>query len=211
MEHRVEFDLTEDDYVAWAQHLRTRFVRSRRGKLEKYLLRFVGISLVPVFFAVAYVVAVSETFALLPSVMVLVIPGGFLWFLWYRRTFARRVVRRALRKPGGTHALGSRTVVVTPEGIHFRSSSGEASLKWHAVLEIEGAEQAIYFVVSAASTAIVPARAFPNRRECREFMQAAQRYHDPSDSPPRPCPKCGYDLRSVAEPGCPECGQGRGD
>ena len=209
MEHRVEFDLTEEDYLAFAQHLRTRFSRSRRGKLEKYLLRLVGISLVPILFAMVYVVAVSETFAFLPSVMVFVIPIGFLWFFWYRRTFARRFVKRALRRAGGKHVLGSQTVVITPERIHLRGSSGESSLKWHAVVEIERVEQAIYFFVSATSAAIVPERAFPNEIDNREFMYAARRFHDPDDGPPRPCPECGYDLRAAAEIGCPECGQGR--
>lgn len=206
MEHRAEFDLTEDDYVAWAQHLRTRFECSRRGKLETYLLRFVGISLIPVFVAVVYVVVVSETFVLLPSVMVLVIPSGFLWFLWYRRTLARRFVRRALRKSGGKHVLGNRTVVVAPEELQSRGSFGEMSLKWDAVVEIERVEQAIYFFVSATSAVIVPKRAFPNEHDYSEFMYAARRYHDPGDGPRRPCPKCGYDLRSAAEFGCPECG-----
>ncbi len=111
-----------------------------------------------------------------------------------------------LRKPAGKHVLGSKTVVVAPGEFHYRGSFGEVSLKWNAVAEIQVVEGAIYFFVSEDSAVIVPEHAFPNQDDYREFMHAAQRYHDPGDGPRRPCPECGYDLRSVAEFGCPECG-----
>ena len=206
MEQRIEFDLTEEDHVAFVQHVRTRFGRSRLGRLEKIIwFSLAGMVIIAVS-VVSYPSAVSKGDVILPSLALLAIASGFVWDIWYRRTFARRFVRKALRTPTGKHVLGTHTVVVTPETLQHRGSFGEVSLKWNAVAEIQVAEKAIYFFVSANSAVIVPENAFPNQDEYREFIHAAQRYHDPGDGPRRPCPKCGYDLRFVAEFGCPECG-----
>lgn len=205
MEHRIEFNLTENDHVALVEHLGTRFKCSRRGRLEIYSLWFLGIVVIPAS-VIMYIMAESKADFIPPSVGLALFASGVVWIIWNRRSFARRFVRKALRTPDGKHMLGSQTVVVAPEEFHYRGSFGEVSLRWNAVAEIEVVERAIYFFVSADSAVIVPEHAFPNQDDYREFIHAAQRYHDPRDAPSRPCPKCGYDLRSVADLGCPECG-----
>ncbi len=209
MEHRVEFGLTEEDWVAFAQHLRRRFERSKRGRLEVFSCWFLSIVVIPVSVGL-YIMGDSKSDLMPPTVLLAIIASGFVWFIWNRRTIARRFVRRSLRTPDGKHMLSSQTVLVAPEEFRYWGEFGEVSLKWNTIAEIQVVEKATYFFVSADSAVIVPERAFPNQDDYREFMQAAQRYYDPSDAPRRPCPKCGYDLRSVAELGCPECGWQRG-
>lgn len=155
MEHRIEFDLTEEDHVALVQHLGTRFERSRRGRLEVYYLWFAGIVLIPTS-VILYTVAESKADFILPSVILLPFASGVVWVIWNRRTFARRSLRRTLRTPDGKHMLASQTVVVAPDEFHYRGSWGEASLKWNAVAEIQVVERAIYFFVSENSAVIVP-------------------------------------------------------
>lgn len=205
MEHRIEFSLNLEDYQAFAQNAMARHMRSRRGKWEAFACWVMGIVVIPAAL-IMYFTAETQVDYIPPSVII-AIPVCFIgWVLWHRRSYARRSVRKALRSPSGKRMLASQTVVVAPDEFHYRGSWGEVLLKWNAVAEIEVVERAIYFFVSEDSAVIVPEHAFPNHDDYREFMHAAQRYHDPGDGPRRPCPECGYDLRSVAEFGCPECG-----
>ena len=209
MEHRIEFNLMPEDYQAFAQNAMARHRRSRRGKWEVVACWIMGIVVIPAALIMYFTAETQEDY-IPPSAIIAFPIFSVAWILWQRRSYARRYVRKALRSPSGKHMLASQTIVVAPEEFHYRGSFGEVSLKWNAVAEIQVVERAIYFFVSEDSAVIVPEHAFPNQDEYREFIHAAQRYYDPSDAPRRPCPKCGYDLRSVAELGCPECGHGRG-
>ena len=174
MEHRIEFNLTLEDYQAFAQNAMARHMRSRRGKWEAFACWIMGIVVIPVSL-ILYFTAETQVDYIPPSVII-AIPGCFVgWVLWHRRSYARRSVRKALRSPSGKHMLASQTVVVAPHEFHYRGSWGEALLRWNAVAEIQVAEKAIYFFVSANSAVIVPEHAFPNQDDYREFMHAAQR------------------------------------
>ncbi len=117
MEHRIEFDLTEEDYLAFLQHLVRRFERSKRGRIEIYSLWLLGIVVIPVSVGL-YLMAESKADFIPPSVGLALFASGVVWIIWGRRTFARRSLRRALRTPDGKHVLGSKTVVVAPYEFH---------------------------------------------------------------------------------------------
>ncbi len=79
-------------------------------------------------------------------------------------------------------------------------------MNWSTFTEIQVVEGATYLYLEEDSAIILPIHAFSNEQDYLEFTQAVQQYYDPSESPKQPCQKCGYDLRGVAELGCPECG-----
>lgn len=205
MQQQVEFKLTLDDFRAYAEYLKTRHVRSRRGKWETIACWIMGIVATTILVTMYYFFMSIENFEL-PCFFSMSLVFLITYIVWNRRTFIRRFVEKETRSPSAKHLLDTQTVVITSEGLQQTGSFGEVSLKWSTFTEIQVAEKATYFHISANSAIIVPRHAFSNEQECLIFIQKAQRYYDPSDNIMLPCAKCGYDLRSLEEPGCPECG-----
>lgn len=205
MQQRIEFNLTIEDYQAFWQYAMMRHRRSRRGKWEIVACWIMGIVVIPAALIMYFTAEVQTDF--IPPSVIIAIPVFFVaWVLWHRRSYARRSVRKALRSPSGKHMLNTQTIVITPERLRQSGSFGEVSLNWSTFAEIRVVEGATYFYLDAHSAIILPMHVFSNEQEYLDFTQLAQQYYDPSESPRQPCQKCGYDLRGVAELGCPECG-----
>lgn len=205
MQQRVEFNLKVEDYQAFWQHVMTRHAQSKQGKWENITCWFIGIVII-----LGSMILLSEAESLTEIIAPLVVIAStawlFIWMAWKRRTHARRSVKKMLKSPSGKHMLETQTIVITPERLQQSGSFGEISLSWSTFTEIQAVEGATYFYLEADSAIILPMHAFSNEQEYLEFTQKAQQYYDPSESPKHSCKKCGYDLRGVAEYGCPECG-----
>ena len=210
MEHRVEFNLTLEDYRAFAQYLKARYVGSSRGKWETFACWLMGIVSITILMNLYFFFMSIADFTV-PCLVSTAFAGMTICVIWNRRTYVGRFVREQVKSPYGKQLLDTQSVVITPEGLQQHGSFGEVSLNWSTFTEIQLAEKATYFHVNAKLAIIVPRHAFLNEQECLVFMQKARLYYDPSGSPRQPCEKCGFDLRADPESGCPECGWNRKD
>lgn len=205
MYQRIEFNLTIEDYQAFWQYAMLMHIRSRRGKWEVLGCWIMGIVVIPVAFFLYFTAEVQSDF--IPPSVIIAFPVLLVaWVIWKRRTYVQQLVKNMLKSPSGKHMLDAQIIAITPERLKQSGSFGEISLKWSTFTAIQVVEGATYFYLEEHSTIILPMHVFSNEQEYLKFTQAALQYYDPSESPRQPCQKCGYDLRGVAEYGCPECG-----
>ncbi len=122
------------------------------------------------------------------------------------RRLPRRAVSNALQIGHGRSALGLNNTSICPEQICVRTSSSYEEVKWHAIRKITKTKEFAYIYYTPYTAFIIPKRAFAQPEAFESFVMQAQEYHKQSQDYGLICEKCGFDLRGVTDPGCPECG-----
>ncbi|MCM8789509.1 MAG: YcxB family protein [Candidatus Omnitrophica bacterium] len=69
-------------------------------------------------------------------------------------------------------------ITLSPEGIAESSEVAKANISWIAVEKIDLTDKYIFIYTSAASTIVVPKRAFSDESKYREFFETAKRYRE---------------------------------
>jgi len=151
---RLDYELTEDDYLAFNQHAAVAapalVAQSRRARL----LWTVVIPL-----ALGVGLWILERDAAL-AVIAAAIAAGTLWFTW--PYFLRRSVTARLRRLAATTGLGrtgATTLVWDDHGITESAASSRASVGWERLDRVEETPRHLFLFVGPLEGLIVPKRA----------------------------------------------------
>lgn len=204
----IEFEVTEADLFAFNKqhHTRSPVQWVKRILIQLYYM-------LPIFLILwlmnlyRSLVPTGRIQAALIAFMLLV----FLldWLHW--RNAPRRAMQKVLRIGHSRSELGLHKLSICPELICIKTTSVHAEIKWFAIWKIVVTNEYAFIYNSQLSALIVPKRGFDQPDTFDSFVKQAQEYHNQSQDYGLICEKCGFDLRGVADPGCPECGWRRED
>ncbi len=203
MEHRIEFDLTEEDFVAYYRDA-IRTSSTRRKQHWVILCMVVG---VPLLLAGPSVVQGTRLDAF--QYVILVLAGVLLIALpLYWRIEPSINARRSVRRLAGTRLdpVGPMRVMIDPQRIVFERSSFGVWATWDMINSTRATQDHFYVTIAECSTVIIPARVFDNRGDFDQFTEQIEAYRHAKPSYERVCPMCKYDLGGSVSAGCPECG-----
>jgi hypothetical protein len=174
----VEFELTEEDLVAFNRYQRTmkrRMAReeARRKKASGWLVAIVlgvGIGTMTiwrdlVWDALQFVVMLFLAFGLLVVLA-----------LWLARP--EKIVRRFLDQGRNIRVLKRRKVTISPTGLRSVSTDFDAHYAWSGIDWIEATDDHAFFFLNTETAIVVPQEAFPRDEDFREFEAQARRWHD---------------------------------
>lgn len=203
MEHRVEFDLTEEDFVAYYRDT----IRTSSTRPKQHWLILCMVVCVPLLLAGPSVVQGSRLDAF--QYLIFILAGVLLIALpLYWRIEPNINARRAGRRIAGTRLdpAGPMRVIIHPQRIVVEQSSLGEWATWDMISSTRATQDYFYVTIAEHSTVIIPARVFDNRGDFDQFTERIEAYRDASPSYERICPTCKYDLSGSASGGCPECG-----
>lgn len=202
---QVEFELTEDDLIAFN---RKHLMQSRKLWAGR----------------VAFLVCASSFVIWVLWVLPPLIYGSTVNFVGYQvlggvcfgllilydvlrwRGAAQRGVLKMLRRGHGRSVLGQHRLSISSDYVCAETPAGEQETKWHAIWKIVVTNDYAFIYNTPYSALVVPRRAFDNEDAFKAFVNQAVEFHQQSQAYGLVCEKCGFDLRGVAELGCPECG-----
>ncbi|MEE8153715.1 MAG: hypothetical protein V3T53_02015 [Phycisphaerales bacterium] len=203
MEHRIEFDLTEEDLAAYHRDE----IRSSSTRRKQHWVIICMVVCIPLLLAGPSVVQGSTLDPF--QYMILALSGVLLIALpLYWRIEPGINARRSVRRLAGTRLdpVGPMRVTIDPQRIVFERSSFGVWANWGMISSTRATQDHFYITIAESSTVITPARVFDNRGDFDQFTERINGYRDASPSYERTCPTCSYDLSGSASAGCPECG-----
>jgi len=173
----VEFELTEDDLVAFNHCLRAA-VR-RRAREESRRNRAPGWVAVGIGVAVACLVVVADSYWAILRDLGLVLLGAVLTIVWLL-TVARpsKVIRKVLQEGRNVRHLQRRKVTTTPEGIGIFRPEMTVHYTWSGIDWIEATPDHVFFFISTRDGIVVPRAAFATDAEFQAFVEQARRWHE---------------------------------
>lgn len=132
-----------------------------------------------------------------------------------------RLVDYAVRHAESEALYGPVTIALTPEGVTHSSAAGTLFRRWSTGIDSIAETTDHVFVVCHPSGALMaPRAAFASPADASAFARAARDFLAEAGGPEHardllrylaindePCPACGYNLRDIAQPRCPECGR----
>ncbi len=203
MEHRIEFDLTEEDLVAYYRDE----IRLSSTRRKQHWVILCMIVCVPLLLAGPSVVQGGTLDAF--QYVILTLAGVLLIALpLYWRIEPSINARRSVRRPTGTRfdPIGPMRVMIDPQRIAFERSSLGMWATWDMISSTRATQDHFYVTIAEDSLVIIPARVFDSRRDFDQFTEQIEAYRDATPSYERVCPMCKYDLGGSVSAGCPECG-----
>lgn len=172
----VTFDLTPEDFLAWARRwaerspvLREQMKRSRRSVVLLFALLggVLGLLFLLDGDLAGFIVAVVMSW----------IAAAIFWFMWPSRF--RAAVRKnadkqmALENPA---VFGPKRYAFDAQGLRFSGVHGGGYAYWTMVTDVDSDENGVYIGVSAASAHIIPVRAFESPAHAADFAAQAGRW-----------------------------------
>ncbi len=203
MEHRIEFDLTEEDLVAYYRDA----IRTSSTRRKQHWVILCMVVCVPLLLAGPSVVlgsrldAFQYVFLTLAGVLLIALP--LYWRIEPTINAQRTVRRTAVTR---FDPVGPMWVVIDPRRIIFEQSSLGGWATWDMISSTQTTQDHFYVTIAEHSTVIIPARVFDNRGDFDQFTEQIEAYRDATPSYERICPMCKYDLGGSVSAGCPECG-----
>lgn len=199
----IEFEVTEADLFAFnKQHnVRTPVQWAKRICILLYYM-------LPVFFII-YLMNLYRSLVPSGRIQAPLIAFVFLVFLYdwlHWRNAPKRAMQKMLRKGHGRLAMRQHQLSICQEKICLKTSDGFEEVKWFGIWKIVVTSEYAFIYNTSYSAFIIPKRAFDHPDEFESFVTQAQDYHNQSQDYGLVSEKCGFDLRGVADPGCPECG-----
>ncbi|MCH8822707.1 MAG: YcxB family protein [Planctomycetes bacterium] len=202
-ELEIEFEVTEEDLFAFNKlhHTRSPMQWVKRICMQLYYM-------LPIFLLL-WLMNIYRSLVPTGRIKAALIAFVFLVFLYdwlHWRNAPKRAMQKMLRKGHGRLALGQHHLSINPEKICLKTLDGLEELKWHAIWKIIKTNEYAFIYNTPFSAFIIPKGAFDYPDAFESFVKQACDYHKQSQDYGLVCEKCGFDLRGVADPGCPECG-----
>jgi hypothetical protein len=176
----VEYALTEDDLVAFNQHL---YTQPPARAARRYTWFFVGASLLA--FATLLTVLVfellprRETFLLLVGLSAAFYYGAtnLYGLLWWRRS-VRKSVRKLLKEGSDPFVFAKRRVRISVQGMSEVNEFGtKVDMPWITIRRIETAPTHAFVYPNATEVHVIPKSAFATEDDFRAFVDTAIRLH----------------------------------
>jgi hypothetical protein len=178
----VEFELTEDDLVAFnlfqcAMKRRMAREEARHNKAKGWIAASV-VSILGVGLGAVLIIWPDLRGDVLEFVFTLALAFALLAVLgaWVSRP--ENLVRRFLNQGRNVRVLQRRKVAISPTGVRSVSTDFDAHYSWPGIDWIEATDDHAFFFLNTETAVIVPQEAFPRDEEFREFVAQARRWHD---------------------------------
>lgn len=224
---RIEFNFTESDLRAFVEHSLdhdrlslTLAEEERRTRLYSIIMLLViGIAIA---FESLRVYAKTNYFSILSAGCGAVL----LWTAIDSLLRAGKLTRRqridyAMRQYAGSTLYSHQTVTLAHDGVTCVMRSATSFRPWAAGIEsIAETPDHILLMCHPTGAIIIPRAAFASPADATAFAMTARNFlaHAGGSEHARdllrylalydePCPHCGYNLRAIAAPRCPECGR----
>lgn len=174
---QLTFDITQEDFVAFAQYYYKNTAEGRRGTRRMYLL---GLILILAF-------AYSESqnvehglsnplqFAVYLGTAVLALGGLYAGYLWYLRP---TLVRMMCRGATFQEMLGPTTLTFDEEQITVRNNHGSGRMEWSGILEIANTPDYVFLITGMLRAFIIPKRCFKNPEQAEETVTRLREHHE---------------------------------
>lgn len=162
----IKYILTEEDYIQF------NLFHIKNSKTAMTALKFQRLLIPILYIIVGFVLAkVSDgPLSLWLSIFLLL---GIAWFFFYPKYFYRSVMRRVqkmLKEGKNEGLLGEHCLVLSKEGIHDTTMSGETSAKWPSIQTFAEDEQNLYLYNTSLSAYIIPKREIQNLDEFHKYV-----------------------------------------
>lgn len=166
---QLSFDVTQDDFVAFAQYYYKHTAEGKRGMRRMYLF---GLILVAAF-------AYSETqnaehglsnplqFGVYVGSAVLVLGGLYAAYLWYLRP---TLVRMMCRGATFQEMLGPTTLTFDDRQIVVNNNHGTGRMEWSGILEMADTPDYVFLITGMLRAFIIPKRCFENADQAAETV-----------------------------------------
>lgn len=174
---QLSFDVTQDDFVAFAQYYYKHTAEGKRGMRRMYLL---GLILIAAF-------AYSESqnpehglsnplqFGVYIATAVLVLGGLFAGYLWYLRP---TLVRMMCRGATFQEMLGPTTLTFDADRITVQNDHGRGKMEWAGILEIANTPDHLFLITGMLRAFIIPKRCFANADQAAETLSKLRTHFD---------------------------------
>jgi hypothetical protein len=173
----IEFELTEDDLVAFnrcQRRLRMRRAREdgRRNRPSVWAALAFGL-------VVAALTVLTDSVWLVLEYAGLILLGAVLTVAWALTVSRpRRLVQRTLSQGRNVRVLKRRKVAISPAGVRTVSSDSDCHNAWSGIDWIEVTDEHAFVFLNTEQAIIIPQEAFRTDEEFHEFVAQARRWHD---------------------------------
>lgn len=163
----IKFTITEEDYIRFNLfHIKNSKTAMNALKIQRLLIPIL-------YLVVGFVLAeVSDgSHGLWLSIFLVL---GLVWFFFYPKYFyysVQRRVQKMLKEGKNEGILGEHDMVLSEEGIHDTTSSGETSAKWSNIQNFTEDEHNLYLFNTSLSAYIIPKREIKNIEEFQQFVR----------------------------------------
>jgi hypothetical protein len=173
----VEFELTEDDLLAFHRCLRAAVHRrareeQRRNPATKWVAVGIGV-------AVGCLVVFADSYWAILRDLGLVLLGAVLTLVWLINLGRpSKVIRKLMQEGRNVRHLQRRKVTTTPEGIGVVRPEMTVHYAWSGIDWIEATPDHAFFFISTRDAITVPRSAFATGEEFQAFVEQARRWHE---------------------------------
>lgn len=164
---KVEYNLIEDDYIAFnMHHIDTSPTIRRTLLMQQYGVALVFL-IIPYFFS-----RITE----IPMLLSYIVYGAIFlaWILYYPKYFisvTKRRIIKMINEGDNSSIYGMQSITLTDTGIEQESHTGESRTAWHAIERIDETEEYIYIYIGTMNAYLVPNRAFEDDAQRAEFLR----------------------------------------
>jgi hypothetical protein len=224
----IAFDLTRDDLVtlyresAASPAAAEAILRLRR---ERSTAGFIALLLSAAALVITFGYSRGPSNEAVP-LLVIVLGAGAVGAWWTFRDYKQRLAAAGhgnaaayARSLEASHSLGPVRITLGPAGLAYHTPHCDIFQRWTGVTRVVDSPAAIFIIRADGQSYFIPARAFQTPQAAAAFAARARdiltraglgeqatllRFLATNDAP---CRACGYNLRGVPTPACPECGQ----
>lgn len=174
---RVDFDLTEDDYMQYIQY---HFRRSDDAKAGRRRMAIFGTMAFVVF---AYGTKDDPHYgiqapALYAVRLALTVAAAAFFISIYFRVARPLLMRGMVRNSRLRQSLGKTRLELQDDGVHVINDDGRGRLTWEACRGVVEESDYIYLIMAPMRAFVVPKRAFATPDDAKAFVGIArERYH----------------------------------
>ncbi|HNR31975.1 MAG TPA: YcxB family protein [Candidatus Hydrogenedentes bacterium] len=168
---RLEFEVTQDDFVAFGQYFYKHTAEGKRGMRRMVIL---GLLLLGVFVYSEFGGSVSGIeaplqFAARLSLLLLLLAAVYATYLQYVRP---AVVGWICRSSALHEMLGHTIMTIAPDRITIENPHGRGVMNWDGVQDVAETPDHIFLVTGHLRAFIIPKRAFADHADAANCFQA---------------------------------------
>jgi hypothetical protein len=169
---KVQFELAKEDYIQYNLH----YMRESEAIKKSFFIQRYVVSLIYLVLPFILVKVSDMPFRYL---MIVFLVTYLIWVLYYPKYFAsftKKRLQKIINEGKNVSLFGARSISLDQGGIVESSNTGESKTSWTAVERVEETNKYIFIYVSSVNAYIVPARAFADLKQKKEFIDILKEY-----------------------------------
>lgn len=165
---KLEYDLSEQDYMAFNMH----YIKySKRIRSSLFVQRY----LISLIFLVIPFVTGGAKYISLGGSLALAVVIYVLWVVFYPKYFngaLKKRVTKILNQGNNKSLLGRRTMSLGEDGISEMGNYGDGKIPWDSIKKVEETNEHIFVYINDVNAYVIPIRAFKNEDDKKKFLDA---------------------------------------